>query len=199
MTTAAVQIELEARPIERIPCDLVVAGLFVEDRPLRGGAARMDWRLCGLVSSLLQSGRLRGERGEAVLLPGAGALHAPRALIVGLGSRSRFPTSAAQDAMRDATARCLSLGIARAAFAPLGMASDDLPRHAVAVVGGIVEAARGVEGRLQLVLALPGPQHDAAIGALDRAVRALSPEPVSLRIDDRARPARTPRGSSAHL
>lgn len=199
MTTASVQIELSARPIERIACDLAVAGVFVDDRPLRGGAARMDWRLCGLVSGLLQSGRFAGERGEAVLLPGAGALRSPRALLVGLGSRARFPLSVAQDAMRDATARCLALGVRRVAFAPLGVASDDLPRHAAAVVGGVLEAARAGRGPLELVLALSASHHDAAAAALDRAVRAVAPEPVSLRAEGRAHRRSPPRGPSASL
>ncbi len=198
--TASVRIELESRALERIACDVAVAGFFDEDRPLRGGAARMDWRLCGLLSSLLVEERLSGVAGEAVLVPSAGALRAPRALIIGLGSRSRFPLTAAQDAMRDAAARCFALGAKRVALAPLGVPSDDLPRHAVAIVGGVVEAARSATGTLELILAVPGRQHESAQIALDRAIRAVAPEPVSLRVDvpQPVRPTRTPRGPSAH-
>lgn len=198
--TATVRIELESRALERIACDVAVAGFFSEDRPLRGGAARMDWRLCGLVSSLLVDDRLSGAAGDAVLVPSAGALRAPRALLIGLGSRSKFPLTTAQDAMRDAAARCFALGARRVALAPLGISSDDLPRHAVAIVGGVVEAARRASGSLELILAVPGRQHDSARIALDRAVRAVAPEPVSLHADvpQPVRPARTPRGPSAH-
>jgi len=196
--TAEIQFELEGRPIERIACDLVVAGTFADDRPLRGASARMDWRLCGLFSSLIQSGRFAGERDEAVLVPGDGALHSPRALLVGLGRRAHFPLASAQDAMRDATSRCLALGVRRVALAPLGVASDDLPRHAAAVIGGALEAARGGSGRLELILAVPNAQHRAATTALERATRAVAPEPVSLRLDERAHPPRAPRGAAAH-
>jgi hypothetical protein len=196
---AAVQFELESRPIERIACDLVVAGVFREDRPLRGGAARMDWRLCGLLSSLLQSGRIAGERDEAVLIPATGALRAPRALVLGLGSRGRFPLSAAQDVMRDATRRCLDLAVRRVALAPLGIASDDVPRHAAAVVGGALEAAREATTPLELILAVPGPHHEAVSAALERAVRAVAPEPVSFRPEAPARARVSPKGSSAQL
>lgn len=199
MKAAAVQFELESRPIERIACDLVVAGLFREDRPLRGGAARMDWRLCGLLSSLILSDRITGERGEAVLIPATGALRAPRALVLGLGSRARFPLSAAQDAMRDATRRCMALAVGRVALAPLGIASDDVPRHAAAVVGGALEAAREAAAPLELVLSVPGTHHDAVSAALERAVRAVAPEPVSFRPEASARHAVSPKGSSAHL
>jgi hypothetical protein len=99
--------------------------------------------------------------------------------------------------MRDATARCLALGVRRVAFAPLGVASDDLPRHAAAVVGGVLEAARAGRGALELVLALPATQHDAAAAALDRAVRAVAPEPVSLRAEGRSPRQSAPRGSAA--
>lgn len=198
--TATIRIELEARPLERITCDVAVAGFFSEDRPLRGGAARMDWRLCGLLSSLLIEERITGSAGEAVLVPGTGALRAPRAMIVGLGSRASFPLTAAQDAMRDAAKRCFALGVRRVAMAPLGVSSDDLPRHAVAIVGGVVEAARSFDRPLDLILAVPGNQHDAARVALDRAIRAVAPEPISLHAEapSLVKPARTPRGPSAY-
>ena len=58
--------------------EIAVAGFFQDHRPLRGGAARVDWRLCGLLSELLMSGELEGRRDEAVLMPSARHLRAPR-------------------------------------------------------------------------------------------------------------------------
>lgn len=182
--TASVAIALEARPLERIRSDLAVAGLFVGDRPLRGGAARLDWRLCGLLSDLVLSERLSGAAGEAVLVPSPGALRSPRALVVGLGEREGFRLAAAQQAMADAMARCFALTVSHVALAPLGIASDDLPRHAAAVVGGLLEAARDVEGEFDLSLALPGPQHEAAAAALERAIEAVEPAPFTLRREE---------------
>lgn len=199
--TASVRIALEARPLERIRCDLAIAGLFTGDRPLRGGAARVDWRLCGLLSELLMSERLSGAPGDALLVPSTGALRAPRALIVGLGDRDGFRTAAAQQSMADAMGRCFGLGVGRVAMAPLGIASDDLPRHAAAVVGGLLEAARAVDAELELILTIPGRQHEAAASALERAIQALDPAPFTLVREEPplVRPSRAPRGTSPQL
>ena len=57
----------------------LVAPFFADDRPLRGAAGRVDWRLCGLLATRSSRGRLPSELGEAVLCPSGGRLRAPRA------------------------------------------------------------------------------------------------------------------------
>ena len=66
--TAEVELVLTARPLERVACDIAVAGFFTDERPLRGGAARADWRLCGGLSRRIESGDLSGKSGEAMLI-----------------------------------------------------------------------------------------------------------------------------------
>ena len=56
-------LELGAEALERSKVDLAVAGFFSDELPLRGGAGRVDWRLCGLASRMLQSGQLDGDVG----------------------------------------------------------------------------------------------------------------------------------------
>ena len=60
------EIGLESRPLERVSADLVGAGFFCDDRPLRGGPGRLDWRLCGLISERMAAGELTGAAGEVV-------------------------------------------------------------------------------------------------------------------------------------
>jgi hypothetical protein len=179
--TASAQIEIVHRPLERVGADLVVVGVFSDDRPLRGGAARIDWRLCGLISSLLQGGELTGQLGEAVLMPSPGSLRAPRILLLGLGERGAFRMASAQEVMRDAAARCLDLALEKLAIAPIGIASDDFPRHAPALVGGLAEALDASEGALEVRLVIPAQEVDRSLPALESAVRARPGSAISLR------------------
>jgi hypothetical protein len=65
----------------------VVAGFFFEDqRPLRGAAALLDWRLNGVMTDLLLSGGAGGAPGEHVLIGNNGKLQASWVLFAGGGS-----------------------------------------------------------------------------------------------------------------
>jgi hypothetical protein len=181
------EIGLESLPLDGIEAELVVAGFFVQDRPLRGGAGRVDWRLCGMISELLASGKVSAERGSAMLIAAPGAFKAPRILLLGMGDRADFALTAAQDVMRKAMERCIALGVRRIAFAPLGIAADDFVRHAAAVVGGAAEALRSydevadVPGDFEVCLSLPEAVMETASKALDHAVDAFEGQGIVTR------------------
>lgn len=177
----ALEIGIETRPLERVGGDVLVVGAFEDDRPLRGGAARVDWRLCGQLSELILAGRISGERGDAVLLPSSGSICAHRVLLVGLGERRRFTLATARQVMQDAAQRCLALGVHRIVAAPLGMASDDFPRHVESVIQGLIDAMPQSGEAVELILALPASQADAAERALETALLGRSEVAISLR------------------
>ncbi len=56
-----------------------------DERPLSGAAGFVDWRLCGALSKILQSGFFEGTPGEKLLLPSEGKIPASRIFVVGLG------------------------------------------------------------------------------------------------------------------
>jgi hypothetical protein len=87
MSEALSTFGLAPTAIERIAVDLVVAPIFEGERPLRGAAGRIDWRLCGRLSHLCAAGRLSGGLDSAVLILAGGGVRAPRVLGVGLGRR----------------------------------------------------------------------------------------------------------------
>ena len=173
------ELVMDSLPLDALEVELVVAGFFLEDRPLRGGAGRIDWRLCGLISEMLASGQLDARRGTSLLVGAPGAFCAPRILLVGLGSRAEFGVAPAQDSMREAMKRCIALGVHRIGLSPLGIASDDFVRHAVAVAGGVAEAIQGLEvvggggDEFEIRLSVPEAGIDAASEALERAVGAF--------------------------
>ncbi len=171
-------IEIESRPLQRVEADLAVAGFFADERPLRGIAGLADWRLCGLISELLEQGRLRGELGEVILAPSGGRLRVPSVLLLGLGGRGDFSTqrlSQVESLAGDAVRRARQLGVRTLALSPPGVAPYDFPRHAPAVLEGVLEAVREASAGLRLRLIMPEVEVGRAARALAAAVSRTPP------------------------
>lgn len=68
--------------------------LFVgeDERPLRGTAGYVDWRLCGALSRVLQEGFFTGAQNDSLLLPTSGRFPIWRIFVIGIG-RSRSLTA----------------------------------------------------------------------------------------------------------
>jgi len=181
-------IDIETRPFERVDAEVAVAGLFSDDRPLRGGVARADWRLCGLLSQLVREGRITGVEGQCVLVPTPGRLRAPRLFVMGLGPRARRSTASIQDLVARTLGRVGDLGLAQVALAPLGFPSDDWPRHAPAVVGGAWEATQAAGRRLDLKLLVPAASESRTRAAVAASVDALGVPQVALVRPEHRRP-----------
>jgi hypothetical protein len=152
--SAVLRIEIDAGPLERTRADVLVVFYFESDRPLRGGAGRADWRLCGQLSQLIQSGRLTGARGEAILIPTGGGLAAPLLIGLGLGPRNRFDAEACEALGRDAADRARRLGVNSLALPlPDSQAGDlELVERIEALVSGAVAALADVSAQLLLRL-----------------------------------------------
>ena len=117
-----VDVVLTALPLERVVSDVAVAGFFTDERPLRGGAARADWRLCGGLSRRIESGDLSGKSGEAMLIATGRALFAPRLMLLGLGDRGGYDQLRVSDEFRQALERVRKLRVPHVSLAPLGIA-----------------------------------------------------------------------------
>ena len=78
--------------------------LFVgeDDRPLPGSAGYVDWRLCGALSRVLQSGFFVGARDDSLLLPTDGRFPVPRIFVIGLGRRKGLDASSLGQALANA-------------------------------------------------------------------------------------------------
>jgi hypothetical protein len=183
-----VQIELilTTSPLERVEGDIAVAGFFSDERPLRGGAARADWRLCGGLSRRIESGDLSGKSGEALLIACGRALWSPRLLLLGLGDRHVFDPLRVADETREALDRCRKLRCERVALAPLGIAADDVPRHAAALVAGIRDAWRDAERPMSLHLCVPRPEVSGVRRAFEDAARAAGAGELAVSVPDPA-------------
>ncbi len=136
-------IEVREDALHRVEGDCAVVGVFADQRPLRGGAGLVDWRLCGRLGELLQGGFL-AERWA--LLPGEGRLGVPRVLVGVLGDSQGFDSSKLATFAAEAARRVLDLRAGDAAwdlaFAGPAVTADGAAAAVLQGFGGVLETAR---------------------------------------------------------
>ena len=110
----------DLRHLDEVAAEAIALGVFSDERPLRGAAGLVDWRLNGVVTRWIAQQRFAGAPGEKILYPDRGRLSFGRVLLCGLGPRAgwdeegwRSATVAIFRALRD-------LGVTRFAAAPPG-------------------------------------------------------------------------------
>ena len=136
MSSASLRIGLETRPLERVPTKLALAGVFADERPLRGAAGRADWRLCGMLSELLLGESMTGAAGEATLVGSSGRLASEALLVVGLGPRRDFDAAAYERAVRTAFERVAGLAATSVVVGSLGLEPEEWASHARGFIDG---------------------------------------------------------------
>jgi hypothetical protein len=124
---SVLHVSASSKAIQRVRVDLLAVGFYEDERPLRGRAGQVDWRLCGALSRLIRAGRTRGARGDAVLMPAGDGLFAARVLALGLGPVARCDQAARRDAIVDALVRATALRVRSLAvpFEFAGASPDD--------------------------------------------------------------------------
>jgi leucyl aminopeptidase len=197
--SATLTVELDPGPVERTRADVVVVFFFDSDRPLRGGAGRADWRLCGQLSRLILAGKLTGALGDAVLMPTGGGLAAPLLIGLGLGPRNTFDAGACEALGREAVTRAQRLGAGTVALPLPDPHAGDLPlpeRIDALVTGAVLALAElSVDLRLRLVPPI------AEVARAQKAVAKLLAKPQSSSVglflagDAAPRSARSPLGA----
>ena len=193
-------LEIETSSLDQVIVDVLVTPFFACDRPLRGPAARADWRLCGLLSERLQREQLTGARGEAALIPTAGRMRTPLLLVMGLGPRSDFGEEALRELARSATARFLGL---RSGIVGIALPSELAPRldtfHAAGVVlEGVAGALSEHPSALRLRLVVPPEEAGRARSGLLEAASGLSTSQLAIRLERSSDISTRPRTIQAH-
>ncbi len=113
--------------------DCLVLPVFRDDRPLRGAAGLVDWRLCGRLSRLIKANRATADAGETMLLPPGRRLRFKRVMWFGLGDTKGYN----EDRFRKDLAWILGV-VTRAG---VGDWSVQLPGRA----SGLIGARRAIE------------------------------------------------------
>ena len=109
--------------LDELQTEVIVLPFFSDERPLRGAAGLIDWRLCGALSRKLMAGYLDGTFGEKALVTAPPKLKSEALLLVGLGASTAFDTAAAESACALIAA---ALAEARVSTAALGLPGRSL-------------------------------------------------------------------------
>lgn len=78
------------RQIDTAGSEVLACCMFEDERPMRGVAGLVDWRMAARLSRLVQSGDLFGARGEVALIPGKPRVPFEKLLLFGLGPKDDF-------------------------------------------------------------------------------------------------------------
>jgi hypothetical protein len=81
---------LSSEKVDVQECDLLVTGLFEDERPLRGSSGWIDWRLNGLLSRFLIEKRLTGHWKETMLILSQGRVTPRMIILIGLGKVNEY-------------------------------------------------------------------------------------------------------------
>ena len=127
--------------------------LFVgeDDRPLPGSAGYVDWRLCGALSRVVQSGFFVGARDDSLLLPADGRFPVPRIFVIGLGRRKGLDASSLGEALANAGQVLSRAKVEAVALEIPGTGALDEAARASALTDRFIPAFKG--GRKVAVLA----------------------------------------------
>jgi hypothetical protein len=149
---------------------------YRDERPMRGPAGLVDFRLCGKVSKLIAGGRMQGELGEAVLMPARPRLSAERLLWIGGGLSSELGEPRYRELVHDVLVRLAGLRVRAAALSLPGRVRGQIA--AVAAIDWFLEEARSFSERLdELTWLEPADAMRAMQPRVDRARRRALSEP----------------------
>lgn len=119
---------------DRMEGDVAATLFFADERPLRGPAALLDWRLNGRLTELLLQGEATGRAGEKVVLPSNGKIEAPWILFFGGGSAQGLTAETWAALVRRLLQACREAGFGRVALclAPIDELDESLIEQRVA-------------------------------------------------------------------
>jgi hypothetical protein len=76
--------------MDELRCEALALPFFSDERPLQGALGLVDWRLCGMISRMIENQRIDGSLGEAAMLPGRPRLSIEKLFLFGLGPMDGF-------------------------------------------------------------------------------------------------------------
>jgi hypothetical protein len=131
------------RALDEHPAEVIACALWSDERPLRGLAGLLDWRLAGRVSRLAKEKFLSGEAGEVLCMQGKPRIPFDKVILIGAGSRGSFDEAAYQKAIVSLLATLEGLHVKRAVVELPGRAGDKIAPDRAAEL--VLEATRESE------------------------------------------------------
>ena len=136
-------MRLVLEDIKKLETEALIVGFYEDVRPLKGLAGELDWLLCGSLSNLILTKKVRGSLGDMALLSSQGKVPAPKIFLVGLGQAAGFSLSALQSAARNAANAALGAGVSRAAVEYFPSSDAPYDSTVTALYQGLTEGAKG--------------------------------------------------------
>ena len=129
--------ELSLATLDALDVD-ALAVLVGDERPLQGLAGLVDWRLAGALTRALLEGVYGAGPDEALLVPTAGRLPAPRVVVVGLPpERGEVGFAAAVGRLCKVATRAGAASFATAALPLAGVTGAEAGRAWLAAAGAV--------------------------------------------------------------
>ncbi|BCA79803.1 M17 family peptidase N-terminal domain-containing protein [Desulfuromonas sp. AOP6] len=104
-------------PADKLDGEVIVAFIFEDQQPIRGAAALLDWRLCGLLTQNLLEGFMRGEAGQRLVVMGDHRVNADWVMFFGAGRFQTLDTKKMEDLVRQVLDILKRAGFRRVALA----------------------------------------------------------------------------------
>lgn len=165
-----------AEPVEELSSELLVLFCYSDERPLRGAAGRVDWRLCGQLSALMVEGELTGAQGQRLLAPVQDRrMGASRVLLLGLGERALPPLSQLRVGLEQAVAVLAKLRLKGLllAFPESWLTSEMAPELARMLVRRVESGLKELGGPITIKLKVNRESRTRFRDALRRELRGI--------------------------
>lgn len=114
-----------------------------DERPLKGVAGYLDWRLCGQLSRVILERFFVGEPADCLLLPSDGRVAMPRVFVMGLGSAKRLSAAALGSALEEAAKTLSRAKVESVALEVPGAGVLDDQTRAAAVANQFIPRFKG--------------------------------------------------------
>lgn len=113
---SSVTVKVILQDIKKLATEALIVGFYEDVRPLKGVAGELDWLLCGALSSLVLTKKVRGSLGDVALVTSQGKVPSQKIFLVGLGPRAGSTLTTLRSAARTAAASAVGAGVRSAAI-----------------------------------------------------------------------------------
>ena len=140
---SGVTVKVILKDLKKLATEALIVGFYEDVRPLKGVAGELDWLLCGSLSALILSKKLRGSLGDVALVTSQGKVPVQKIFMVGLGPRNGMTPATLRSAARNAATTAVGAGVRSAAIEYFP--SPDMPHDngVSALYQGLNEGAGG--------------------------------------------------------
>jgi hypothetical protein len=132
--------KLSSADIDKVDTEAIVLLFFNDEKPLKGAAGLIDWRMNGTISDLIFKDKINGREGESILIVPKKRIRGKKILMIGLGDSSTFSGNSLEKTAGNAISQLAKIGVKKfhLAIPPKQFTSLSTPDAARFVIKGMV-------------------------------------------------------------